>query len=54
MAAWGCVRPGALPRRVDILLFSLASGCILHCYSDHLGERRDVFRSSYLAVFDVS
>lgn len=51
--AWGWVRPGALPRRLDVLLFSLASASILHCYSDHLGERRCVFRSSYLRVFDV-
>lgn len=109
LAAWGVVRPSSLPRRLDVLLFSLAAGratcccaggggaqacgnfsamrafcarallarplwrlssiyidCspflslaspagwILHCYSDHFGERRDVFRSSYLAVFDVS
>lgn len=50
--AWGLVRPGALPRRMDVLLFSLAAGFILHCYSDHFGERRNVFRSSYLATFD--
>ncbi|PRW57029.1 hypothetical protein C2E21_4128 [Chlorella sorokiniana] len=52
LAAWGVVRPSSLPRRLDVLLFSLAAGWILHCYSDHFGERRDVFRSSYLAVFD--
>lgn len=33
VAVWGWVRPGALPRRLDVLLFSLASGFILHCYS---------------------
>lgn len=109
LAAWGWVRPSSLPRRADVLMFSLASACILHCYSDHFGEasrawagfwaierpevvgkemcwvvwgpglpgagmhsstasahakappgphlfplqRRDVFRSSYLNVFDV-
>ncbi|KAL4452113.1 hypothetical protein ABPG75_007775 [Micractinium tetrahymenae] len=52
LAAWGWVRPSSLPRRVDVLMFSLASACILHCYSDHFGQRRDVFRSSYLNVFD--
>jgi hypothetical protein len=52
LVAWGLVRPGALPRRLDVALFSLASGFILHCYSDHYGQRRAVFRSPYLAVFD--
>lgn len=52
LVAWGLVRPGALPRRVDVALFSLAAGFILHCYSDHYGQRRGVFRSSYLNVFD--
>ena len=37
---WGWVRPSSLPRRVDVLLFSAAAACILHCYSDHYGEAR--------------
>lgn len=41
-----------LPRRTDTILFSVASACILHCYSDHWGERRDVIPKSYLSVFD--
>lgn len=49
---WGWVRPHALPQRIDILMFSLASACILHCYSDHMGARRCVFRSKYLSGFD--
>jgi hypothetical protein len=53
LAAWGWVRPASLPRRLDVLMFALASGFILHCYSDHGGQRRSVFRSSYLNVFDV-
>ncbi|PSC71174.1 hypothetical protein C2E20_5468 [Micractinium conductrix] len=52
LGAWGWVRPSSLPRRVDVLLFSAAAACILHCYSDHYGERRDVFKSSYLNTFD--
>ena len=35
-----------------MLLFSVATAAICHCYSDHMGARRDVFRSKYLAVFD--
>lgn len=54
VAAWGWVRPSSLPRRLDVLMFCLASGAILHCYSDHGGERRSVFRTGYLNVFDVS
>ncbi|KAI3438019.1 hypothetical protein D9Q98_000462 [Chlorella vulgaris] len=52
VAAWGWVRPSSLPRRLDVLMFCLASGAILHCYSDHGGERRSVFRTGYLNVFD--
>ncbi|KFM24545.1 hypothetical protein F751_2263 [Auxenochlorella protothecoides] len=41
-----------LPRRLDVILFSVATAAILHCYSDHWGERRDVIRGTYLSVFD--
>jgi hypothetical protein len=50
--AEGWVSPNAAPRRLDVLMFSVATAAICHCYSDHYGERRDVFRSKYLAVFD--
>ena len=50
--AWGWVRPASVPRRIDVLLFAAAAGAILHCYSDHCGQRRSVFRSSYLSTFD--
>lgn len=52
LVAWGWVRPSAVPRRLDVLMFSLACGAILHCYSDHGGQRRSVFRGPYLNVFD--
>lgn len=39
---WGWLSRRSLDRRVDVLMFSLASAAILHCYSDHLGERRKV------------
>ena len=52
LAARGAVPRGALPRRLDVLMFAAAAAAICHCYSDHLGARRDVFRSKYLAVFD--
>jgi hypothetical protein len=48
----GYINKKRIPRRLDILLFSAATACICHCYSDHWGARRDVFRSKYLAVFD--
>ncbi len=38
--------------RVDAALFSAAAAFVLHCYSDHGGARRDVFKGKYLAVFD--
>ena len=50
--AWGWINPKAIPKRLDVLLFSAATACICHCYSDHQGARRDVFRSKYLSVFD--
>jgi hypothetical protein len=48
----GYISKKLIPRRLDVLLFSAATACICHCYSDHWGARRDVFRSKYLTVFD--
>ncbi|KAG7673374.1 hypothetical protein Ndes2526B_g03184 [Nannochloris sp. 'desiccata'] len=48
----GYVNKKLIPGRLDVLLFSAATACICHCYSDHWGARRDVFRSKYLTVFD--
>ena len=52
MVEWGLVRRTLVPRRLDVLMFSLALGCILHCYSDAHGQHRDVFKSKYLNVLD--
>jgi len=57
--ALSLVEWGILPRsssnkqpRIDVLLFSMASAAICHCYSDHCGQRRDVFAGKYLNFFD--
>lgn len=52
LGQWGYVRKELLPGRLDVCMFSLATACILHCYSDAHGEHRDVFRSKYLNVLD--
>ena len=52
LVEWGYVPPNLLPKRLDVILFSLAVGSILHCYSDDHGQHRDVFRSKYLNVLD--
>lgn len=49
---WGWIPHRAVPKRLDVILFSIASAAICHCYSDHMGARRDVFKSKYLSVFD--
>lgn len=49
---WGWAPHWVPLARLDVLLFSLASACILHCYSDHSGARRCVFRDKYLNGFD--
>jgi hypothetical protein len=49
---WGWIPERAVPKRLDVILFSIASAAICHCYSDHMGARRDVFKSKYLSVFD--
>ncbi|KAK9808239.1 hypothetical protein WJX73_002479 [Symbiochloris irregularis] len=52
LGQWGYVRQELLPGRLDVCMFSLATACILHCYSDAHGQHRDVFRSKYLNVLD--
>ena len=52
MVAHGWINPKRVPRRLDVMLFSAATAAICHCYSDHFGARRDVFKSKYLTVFD--
>ena len=52
MVAHGYLNPRWFPRRLDVMLFSAATAAVAHCYSDHFGERRDVFKSKYLVVFD--
>lgn len=52
MVSKGWVSSSLIPRRLDVIMFSLATAAICHCYSDHYGARRDVFKSKYLAVFD--
>ena len=41
-----------VPPRPDVIMFSLATAAILHCYSDSCGEHRSIFRSKYLNVLD--
>ncbi|KAG6551942.1 hypothetical protein Mapa_006559 [Marchantia paleacea] len=36
------------PKRIDVVLFSIATSIIMHCHA----EERDVFRSKYLNVLD--
>ena len=37
-----------MPKRVDVVLFSVATSIIMHCYA----QEREVFRSKYLNVLD--
>lgn len=48
----GLVPAFLVPRRPDVVLFSVACALVLHCYSDHRGARRDAFRKQYLSLFD--
>ncbi|GAQ87156.1 hypothetical protein KFL_003350060 [Klebsormidium nitens] len=48
LAEWGCVPRAQIPKRLDVMLFSLATAVIMHCYA----QERDVFRSKYLNVLD--
>jgi hypothetical protein len=54
LAAWGVVTAPKLRYmpRADVALFSMAAAAICHCYSDHNGQRRDVFAGKYLNFFD--
>lgn len=54
MVAHGWINAKLMPRRLDVMLFSAATAAICHCYSDHFGARRDVFKSKYLTVFDFT
>lgn len=47
---WGYLTP--VKWRSDVLLFSLASAFITHCYSDDEDAHRHSFRSKYLNVLD--
>ena len=38
--------------RTDILMFSAACACLMHCYSGGYGEHRDIFASKYRNVLD--
>ena len=49
---YGWLSPRLIPPRPDVLMFSLATAAIVHCYSDSAGVHRDVFRSKYLNVLD--
>ena len=52
LIAKGIIPQQWVPKRIDVILFSIASAAIYHCYKDHDGARRIVFRSKYLEVFD--
>jgi hypothetical protein len=52
LVAHGYINNSEVPKRLDVLLFSAATAAICHCYSDHWGACRDVFKSKYLAGFD--
>lgn len=52
VVAQGLIPQRYIPKRMDVILFSIASAAIIHCFSDHCGARREVFRSKYLEVFD--
>lgn len=52
LVEWGYIPKSKKLPRIDVLLFSIATAAICHCYSDHNGKRRDVFAGKYLNVFD--
>ena len=52
LVEWGIIPRTSKQPRIDVLLFSMASAAICHCYSDHCGQRRDVFAGKYLNFFD--
>ncbi|KAI4337697.1 hypothetical protein L6164_016081 [Bauhinia variegata] len=48
MADEGYMPPSITMKRADVLIFSLSTAIIMHCYS----QEREVFRSKYLNVLD--
>jgi hypothetical protein len=52
MLEWGWVRPRNFPARMDVGLFALGCGAIMHCYSDGNGRFRECFRSKYRNLLD--
>ncbi|KAF2558675.1 hypothetical protein F2Q68_00016243 [Brassica cretica] len=44
----GYIRPPKILRRADVVLFSVSTAIIMHCYA----QEREVFRSKYLNVLD--
>ncbi|CAN8314237.1 unnamed protein product [Cochlearia groenlandica] len=44
----GYIRPPKFLRRADVVVFSVSTAIIMHCYA----QERDVFRSKYLNVLD--
>ena len=48
---WGWVPRRGVPR-FDVVMFSAATGILMHAYSDNAGRHRDVFRNKYLNVID--
>lgn len=48
MADVGLCPPASKLKRVDVVVFSVATAIIMHCYA----HEREVFRSKYLNVLD--
>ncbi|CAA0266245.1 unnamed protein product [Arabidopsis thaliana] len=48
MTEAGYIRPPKSLRRADVVVFSVSTAIIMHCYA----QERDVFRSKYLNVLD--
>lgn len=44
----GYIRPPKSLRRADVVVFSVSTAIIMHCYA----QEREVFRSKYLNVLD--
>jgi hypothetical protein len=49
---WGWIPKRLQFRRFDVVLFSIGTGLIMHCYNDSNGDYRYTFRSKYLNVID--
>ena len=48
MTEAGYIRPPKILRRADVVVFSVSTAIIMHCYA----QEREVFRSKYLNVLD--